>query len=47
MDAETPVDVLNYAVSVFRTQLENFLVDTEIPFNDISSSCEEERATAK
>ncbi|MFA5998964.1 MAG: DNA-directed RNA polymerase subunit alpha [Candidatus Babeliales bacterium] len=40
--AETPVDVLNYAVSVLRTQLENFLVDKEIPFNDISSQGEEE-----
>ncbi|HSW75467.1 MAG TPA: DNA-directed RNA polymerase subunit alpha [Candidatus Saccharimonadales bacterium] len=40
--AETPVDVLNYAVSVLRTQLENFLVDKEIPFNDISSQSEEE-----
>lgn len=39
--AETPVDVLNYAVSVLRTQLENFLVDTEIPFNDISATVEE------
>lgn len=39
--AETPVDVLNYGVSVLRTQLENFLVDKEIPFNDISSGSEE------
>lgn len=39
--AETPVDVLNYAVSVLRTQFENFLVDKEIPFNDISSGSEE------
>jgi len=43
--AETPVDVLNYGVSVLRTQLENFLVDTEIPFNDISSTVEETVAT--
>jgi len=42
--AETPVDVLNYAVSVLRTQLENFLVDTEIPFNDISATVEETTA---
>lgn len=39
--AETPVDVLNYAVSVLRTQFENFLVDKEIPFNDISVGSEE------
>lgn len=39
--AETPVDTLNYAVSVLRAQLENFLVDKEIPFNDISSGSEE------
>ena len=36
--AETPVDVLNYGVSVLRTQLENFLIDKEIPFNELSSS---------
>jgi len=34
--AITPVEALNYAVSVLRTQLENFLVGTEIPFNEIS-----------
>ena len=34
--SETPVEVLNYAVSVLRTQLEHFLVTDEIPFNDIS-----------
>lgn len=39
--AETPVDVLNYAVSVLRTQLENFLIDKEIPFNELSSSGED------
>jgi len=33
--AENPVDVLNYAVSVLRTQLENFLMGTEIPFNEL------------
>jgi len=32
----TPVEALNYAVSVLRTQLENFLVGSEIPFNEIS-----------
>lgn len=35
---ESPVEVLNYAVSVMRTQLEHFLVDMEIPFNQISGS---------
>ena len=40
--SEVPVDVLNYAVSVLRTQFENFLVDAEIPFNDISSPNEED-----
>lgn len=39
--SETPVDVLNYAVSVLRTQFEHFLIDKEIPFNDISVSSEE------
>ncbi len=34
--SETPIDVLNYSVSVLRTQLEHFLVTAEIPFNDIS-----------
>ncbi len=34
--SENPVDVLNYGVSVLRTQLEHFLTDTEIPFNQIS-----------
>lgn len=32
----TPVAVVNYAVSVLRTQLEHFLVEAEIPFNEIS-----------
>jgi len=35
--AESPVDVVHYAVSVLRTQLEHFLVSSEIPFNDISA----------
>lgn len=35
--AETPEDVLHYAVSVLRTQLENFLQAGEIPFNQISA----------
>lgn len=40
--SETPVDVLNYAVSVLRTQLEHFLLYTEIPFNEISVVPQEE-----
>jgi DNA-directed RNA polymerase subunit alpha len=39
--SENPVDVLNYAVSVLRTQLEHFLTSTEIPFNAISAVPEE------
>ena len=34
--AINPNDALNYAVSVLRTQLELFLVASEIPFNEIS-----------
>lgn len=45
--SETPVDVLNYAVSVLRTQLEHFLVATEIPFNEISSPYQEEKQEQK
>lgn len=33
---ETPVAVVNYAVSVLRSQLEHFLTSEEIPFNEIS-----------
>jgi len=33
---KTPLDALNYAASVLRTQLEHFLISTEIPFNEIS-----------
>ncbi len=40
--AEDPVDVMHYAVSVLRTQLEHFLLYTEIPFNEISLPIEEE-----
>lgn len=40
--SENPLEVLNYAVSVLRTQLEHFLLSTEIPFNDISAMPEEE-----
>lgn len=41
---ETPVDVVSYAVSVLRTQLENFLFATEIPFNEISAKNGGDRA---
>lgn len=34
--AENPVDVMHYAVSVLRTQLQHFLHASEIPFNEIS-----------
>lgn len=40
--AESPVDVVNYAVSALRTQLENFLMDDEIPFNEISAPAEQD-----
>lgn len=40
--AEIPTEVLNYSVSVMRSQLEHFLVSTEIPFNDFSEVVEEE-----
>ncbi|KKP35741.1 MAG: DNA-directed RNA polymerase subunit alpha [candidate division TM6 bacterium GW2011_GWF2_32_72] len=40
--SENPLDVLYYAVSVLRTQLEHFLASAEIPFNEISKSPEEE-----
>lgn len=39
--SESPVDVFHYAVSVVRTQLEHFLVEPEIPFNDISEPLQE------
>lgn len=42
--SETPTDVLHYAVSVLRTQLEHFLLASEIPFNEISAKPEEEKA---
>lgn len=40
---QTPVDVLHYAVSVLRTQLEHFLSSAEIPFNEISKPLTEEK----
>lgn len=39
--SESPTQVLDYAVSVLRTQLEHFLRAQEIPFNAISSVPEE------
>lgn len=36
--AEKPLAAVHYAVSVLRTQLEHFLSDAEIPFNEISSA---------
>ncbi len=40
--SETPVEVVHYAVSVLRTQLQHFLKNTEIPFNEISKASEVE-----
>ncbi len=40
--SENPLDVLHYAVSVLRTQLEHFLISAEIPFNEISVVPEQE-----
>jgi DNA-directed RNA polymerase subunit alpha len=36
--SENPVDVLHYSVSVLRSQLEHFLLASEIHFNEISSA---------
>ena len=36
--SENPVDVIHYAVSVLRSQLEHFLISAEIPFNQISAA---------
>ena len=41
-NVETPVDAINYAVSALRTQFENFLMDDEIPFNDISAPAQQD-----
>jgi len=40
--SENPIDVVHYTVSVLRTQLEFFLLSTEIPFNEISALPEED-----
>lgn len=45
--AETPTDALNYAVSVLRSQLEHFLVSTEISFNEFSKVTVEEPVSSK
>ena len=37
-----PVDAMHYSVSVLRSQLERFLISTEIPFNEISAMPDEE-----
>ncbi len=39
--SENPLDVMHYAVSVLRTQLEHFLASSEISFNEISAMPEE------
>jgi len=41
--SENPLQVLHYAVSVLRTQLEHFLASAEIPFNTLASAPEEEK----
>lgn len=41
--SENPADVLHYAVSVLRTQLEHFLAAAEIPFNDLSAAPQDEQ----
>ncbi len=45
--SETPIDVVNYSVSVLRTQFEHFLTTAEIPFNEISQVPSEETVEAK
>lgn len=35
--SQTPTEILHYAVSVLRSQLEHFLIEPEIPFNEIST----------
>ena len=41
--SENPVDVIHYSVSVLRTQLEHFLLGSEIPFNELSALPEDEK----
>ena len=38
--SQTPAEILHYATSVLRTQLEHFLIESEIPFNEISETLE-------
>lgn len=38
----SPVEVVHYAVSVIRSQLEHFLAASEIPFNEISAAYKRE-----
>ncbi len=45
--AQKPTDVLHYAVSVLRTQLEHFLLAAEIPFNEISHVVSQPEAQPK
>lgn len=45
--SETPVDVIHYSISVLRTQLEHFLLASEIPFNEISAAPQEEKVEQK
>lgn len=42
--SENPLDVVHYSVSVLRTQLEHFLASSEIPFNQISATTEDDSA---
>lgn len=44
--SEKPTDVLHYAVSILRTQLEHFLTAPEIAFNEISTTTLEEKPEA-
>jgi len=44
--SENPVDIVHYAVSVLRTQLEHFLKSSEIPFNEISAMPDEQEKEA-
>lgn len=41
--SENPLDVLHYAISVLRNQLEHFLASAEIPFNEISMPLQEDQ----
>ena len=43
----TPPEALHYAVSVLRTQLEHFLLNPEIPFNEISDKHSQDQKSNK